>query len=94
MVTSEPRSTEDTRTISSTALSKGSRFAADGVWKPLIFRTNCNAAERTSSSVAGGSKLYSVLMFLHMAPEKIRDHGPQRRRPGSSRYPLRRRCFV
>jgi hypothetical protein len=32
---------------------------------PLIFLTNCRAAARTSLSVAGGSKLYSTLMFLH-----------------------------
>jgi hypothetical protein len=30
-------------------------------------RTNWTAAARISSSVAGGSKLKSVLMFLHMA---------------------------
>ena len=42
-------------------------FAFDGAVKPLSLRTNCNDAARTSSSVAGGSKLKSVLMFLHMA---------------------------
>jgi hypothetical protein len=29
-------------------------------------RTYCSAAARISSSVAGGSKLWSVLMFRHM----------------------------
>jgi hypothetical protein len=32
---------------------------------PLIFLTNCKDAAWISSSVAGGSKLKSVLMFLH-----------------------------
>jgi hypothetical protein len=34
--------------------------------KPLIFLTNCSEAARTSSSVTGGSKLKSVLIFLHI----------------------------
>ena len=33
--------------------------------KPLIFLTYWSAAARISSSVAGGSKLYKVLMFRH-----------------------------
>ena len=41
-------------------------FALDGLLKPLIFLTNCNEAARTSSGVTGGSKLKSVLIFLHM----------------------------
>ena len=34
--------------------------------KPLSFRTNWSADARISSSVAGGLKLCSVLMFRHM----------------------------
>jgi hypothetical protein len=41
-------------------------LAADGLALPLIFRTNCKAAARISSSVTGGSKLDKGLMFLHM----------------------------
>ena len=42
---------------SSTARSNASALACDGFVKPLILRTYCSAAARTSSSVAGGSKL-------------------------------------
>jgi len=35
--------------------------------KPLNLRTNCSDAARISSSVAGGSKLNSVLMLRHIA---------------------------
>ena len=41
-------------------------FAFDGFCDPLTLRTYWSAAARTSSSVAGGSKLWSVLMFRHM----------------------------
>ena len=34
--------------------------------EPLSFRTNWSADARISSSVAGGSKFASVLMFRHM----------------------------
>ena len=43
-----------------------SSFALDGWLKPLIFLTNCKDAARISASVAGGSKLNRVLMFLHI----------------------------
>ena len=55
-----------TPAISSIARLNASWFAFDGAVKPLILRTNCTDAARTSSSVAGGSKLKSGLMFLHM----------------------------
>jgi hypothetical protein len=42
-------------------------LALEGLLKPQSFLTNCNDAARISSSVAGGSKLNSVLMFLHIA---------------------------
>ena len=37
--------------------------------KPLSLRTNCSEAARISCSVAGGSKLNSVLMFLHIGTD-------------------------
>jgi hypothetical protein len=53
--------------ISSTARPKAASFTLEGFWEPLTLRTYWSAAARTSSSVAGGSKLWSVLMFRHMA---------------------------
>src|SRR5262249_58139450 len=50
----------------STARLKAAWFALEGRVNPLSFRTNCRAEARISSSVAGGSKLCSVLMFRHM----------------------------
>jgi GNAT superfamily N-acetyltransferase len=41
-------------------------IAREGRVVPLSLRTNWSADARTSSSVAGGSKFASVLMFLHM----------------------------
>jgi hypothetical protein len=51
---------------SSTAALNAASFVRDGCVDPLNFRTNCSADARISSSVAGGSKLDSVLMFLHI----------------------------
>jgi hypothetical protein len=50
-----------------TARSNASSFALDGLVNPQIFLTNWSDASPISASVAGGSKLDSVLMFLHMA---------------------------
>jgi hypothetical protein len=47
---------DDARAIFSTARLNAASFAADGLAKPLIFRTNWRAAARTSSSVVGGSE--------------------------------------
>ena len=58
---------EETAATSSIAVEKAASLVFEGLVKPLILRTNCNAAARTSSSVTGGSKLNSVLIFLHMA---------------------------
>ena len=52
--------------ISSTARWNTASFAFDGFVEPLTLRTYWSAAAWTSSPVAGGSKLWSVLMFLHM----------------------------
>src|SRR5262249_19719210 len=48
---------------SATAQSNAAPLALDGLVKPLSLRTNCNEASWISASVAGGSKLNSVLMF-------------------------------
>ena len=55
-----------TAAVSSIARSNAASFAFDGALNPLSFRTNCSEAARISSSVAGGSKLKSVLMFRHI----------------------------
>ena len=52
--------------MAATAALKAASFARDGLVKPLILRTYCNDAAWISSSVAGGSKLNSGLMFLHI----------------------------
>lgn len=51
----------------STARSKTASFAREGLLKPESFRTNWSDAARTSSSVAGGSKLNKFLIFLHIS---------------------------
>src|SRR5436309_543122 len=66
LVSSELRSVLQTAAISSTAARNAASLAFDGLVKPLTLRTNCNEAARISSSVTGGSKLYSVLMFRHI----------------------------
>jgi hypothetical protein len=53
------------------ARSKAASFVFDGFVKPQIFRTNWSDAARISSSVAGGSKLNRVLMFLHIGHSSI-----------------------
>ena len=50
----------------STASSNAAAFACDGRVTPAILRTYCKAAARISSSVAGGTKLWSVRMLRHM----------------------------
>ena len=52
---------------SSTAALNVSSFALDGRAVPLSLRTNWSADARISSSVAGGAKFASVLMFLHIS---------------------------
>src|SRR5262249_36254808 len=59
------RSCVEAAVTASTACSKASSLARDGFVKPLILRTYWSAAARTSSSVAGGSKLKSVWMLRH-----------------------------
>src|SRR6267378_3682607 len=65
-VSSEWRKRLETAVISSIAARNAASFAFAGLLKPLIFLTNCNEAARTSSDVTGGSKLKSVLIFLHI----------------------------
>ena len=50
----------------STASAKASALACEGLVEPLILRTYWSADAWVSSVVAGGSKLWRVLMFLHM----------------------------
>ena len=65
-VTSEFNNLLEAAVTSSTARWNAAWLACEGLPDPLIFRTNCSAAFWISSSVAGGSKLKSVLMFLHI----------------------------
>jgi hypothetical protein len=66
VVTSESMRTLATSAIPSTARSNAASFAWEGFVKPDSFLTNWSEASRISASVAGGSKLKRVLMFLHM----------------------------
>jgi hypothetical protein len=65
VVTKAPSRVEEAWVTSSTARLKAFWFAADGLANPLIFLRNCRAAIRISAPVAGGSKLYRFLIFLH-----------------------------
>ena len=65
-VTSDASNFLEAIVISSMAISKASAFAADGLLNPPNFLTNCTAAARISSSVAGGAKLCNCLIFRHI----------------------------
>jgi hypothetical protein len=67
LVSSERMRRLEAPAISSIAARNAASFAFDGLLKPLIFRTNWSDADRISSPVTGGSKLKSVLMFLHIS---------------------------
>src|SRR5579871_4190953 len=62
----------DTSATSLTAASKADSLPLDGLVNPLILRTNCKEAARISSSVTGGSKLKSGLMFRHIRRDSRR----------------------
>jgi len=66
LVSSAWRRRVETAAISSTAAKNRASFIFDGLWIPLIFRTNWSEDARISSEVTGGSKLKRVLMFLHI----------------------------
>jgi hypothetical protein len=66
LIVNESTSLRATALTSATAALKAASLACDGFVDPLNLRTNCSAEAWISSSVAGGSKLASVLMFLHM----------------------------
>ena len=66
MVSRESNNRREMEATSSTAAWKEASLAFDGLLNPEIFLTNCSDAARTSSSVTGGSKLKSVLIFLHI----------------------------
>src|SRR5256712_344582 len=73
LIVSESISRRAIVVTSATALLNAASFACEGCVVPLSLRTNCNAEARISSSVAGGAKFASVLMFLHMsAPRDAR----------------------
>src|SRR5215469_337772 len=55
----------------STARSNASWFALEGRVKPLSLRTNCSEDALISSSVAGGLKLWSVLILRHMGNPRL-----------------------
>src|SRR5262249_27499048 len=65
-VCSDVRSRRAVSETSLTARSNAASLACDGLLKPESLRTNCSAEAWISSSVAGGSKLNSVLMLRHM----------------------------
>ena len=62
----ESTSVRATAATSSTARLNASSLLLEGLLKPLIFRTNCSDAARTSWSVTGGSKLNSGRMLRHI----------------------------
>src|SRR6202035_2127680 len=66
LVSSDRRRRVETAATSSTAARKAGSFAFEGLLKPLIFLTYWSEAARTSSSVTGGSKLNSILIFRHI----------------------------
>ena len=68
MVTKRPSIRSVAAATSVIACSNTSALARDGEREPLSLRTYCVAAARTSSDVAGGSKLWRVWMLLHMTP--------------------------
>src|SRR5438034_8464556 len=71
---------------SATARSNASALACDGLLKPDSFLTNCSAEAWISSSVAGGSKLNSVLMLRHIFFSSLpaRPRGPHWHNQGRS----------
>src|SRR5450755_4698054 len=66
LVSSERRRRVEIPAISLIAARNGTSFALEGLLNPLIFLTNWIEAALTSSSVTGGSKLKSILIFLHI----------------------------
>src|ERR1041385_1272689 len=70
-VSSERSNLFDIAAMSSIAAWKAASLALDGLLKPVIFLTNWSDAACTSSVVTGGSKLKSVLMFLHISFESL-----------------------
>src|SRR5215467_1312156 len=66
VVSIEYKRRRETIVTSSTAASNEASLALDGLANPVILRTNCKAATRTSSSVAGGAKLKRTLILRHI----------------------------
>ena len=65
LVAREINSIRTAEATPSTARSKAGSLTFEGFVNPETFLTNCSAAPWISASVAGGSKLYRVLMFRH-----------------------------
>src|SRR5262249_1434003 len=76
-VSSALRSFLETAAISSTAARNATSLAFDALLNPHNFLTNFTEAARISSSVTGGSKLKSVLMFLHIIVISIFPQAPK-----------------
>src|ERR1700730_11605715 len=70
-VCSDARRRRAEAVTSATARSNASALACDGLLKPESFRTNCSAEAWISSSVAGGSKMNTVLMLRHICSSFI-----------------------
>src|SRR4029079_6184349 len=66
VVTSAPSRWAVAWATSSTARSKASWFAADGLVVPLTLRTYCRAAARISSVVAGGAEVFMGRVLRHI----------------------------
>jgi hypothetical protein len=62
----EPRRMVEASVTRSIASRNAVSLALDGLVKPLTLRTNCSAASRISASDAGGSRLKSGLILLHI----------------------------
>src|SRR5258706_12449588 len=77
LVSSESTRRRVTAAISCTAWSKVIKFFPLGLRWLLTLRTYWSAAAKTSSSVAGGSKLNSGRRFRHMAQAYPPDAGPR-----------------
>src|SRR5271170_4587259 len=65
-VTSDASNSRAHAVTASTARSNAASLLFEGCVQPLNFRTNWSAEARISTSVAGGAKLWRVLMFRHM----------------------------
>src|SRR5262245_34366549 len=88
-VCSEVNSRRAASETSATAWLNAASLACEGLLKPESLRTNCSAEAWISSSVAGGSKLNSVLMLRHMKGSlAARPKDERRMQDPTYRHPL------